>query len=118
MLRPADARESAACMAVALKQKSRPSVLIATRQGLPVLELPAPLEEHVGKGAYVVRDPEGSAPEMLLLASGSEVHLAAEAAAALPEKKIRAVSVPSMELFDEQSPAYREAVMPRPSPAA
>jgi transketolase len=113
VLRPADARESAACMAVALKQKSRPSVLVFTRQGLPVLDLPQPLEEHVAKGAYVVRDPEGAAPEMLLLASGSEVHLAVEAAKALPELKIRVVSVPSMELFDEQSPEYRESVMPR-----
>jgi transketolase len=113
VLRPADARESAACMAVALKQKSRPSVLIFTRQGLPVLELPKQLEEHVSKGAYVVRDPEGTAPEMLILASGSEVHLAVEAAEACPELKIRVVSVPSMELFDEQSAQYRESVMPR-----
>lgn len=113
VLRPADARESAACMAVALKQKSRPSVLIFTRQGLPVLELPTQLEEHVSKGAYVVRDPEGATPEMLILASGSEVHLAVEAAEACPELKIRVVSVPSMELFDEQSAQYRESVMPR-----
>ena len=113
VLRPADARESAACMAVALKQKSRPSVLVFTRQGLPVLELPQALEEHVAKGAYVVADPEGGAPEMLVMASGSEVHLAVEAAKALPELKIRVVSVPSMELFDEQSAEYREAVMPR-----
>ncbi|PKN43658.1 MAG: transketolase [Deltaproteobacteria bacterium HGW-Deltaproteobacteria-18] len=113
VLRPADARESAACMAVALKQKSRPSVLIFTRQGLPVLELPTQLEEHVSKGAYVIRDPQGTAPEMLILASGSEVHLAVEAAEACPELKIRVVSVPSMELFDEQSAQYRESVMPR-----
>jgi transketolase len=113
VLRPADARESAACMAVALKQKSRPSVLVFTRQGLPVLDLPGDLEANVAKGAYVVRDPEGAAPEMLLLASGSEVHLAVEAASALPELKIRVVSVPSMELFDEQNAQYREAVMPR-----
>ncbi|SFL60951.1 transketolase [Desulfomicrobium norvegicum] len=113
VLRPADARESAACMAVALKQKSRPSVLIFTRQGLPVLDLPNPLEEHVSKGAYVVRDPEDAAPQMLILASGSEVHLALEAAEACPELKIRVVSVPSMELFDEQSAQYRESVMPR-----
>ncbi len=113
VLRPADARESAACMAVALKQKSRPSVLVFTRQGLPVLDLPGDLEANVAKGAYVVRDPEGAAPEMLLLASGSEVHLAVEAARALPELKIRVVSVPSMELFDEQNAQYREAVMPR-----
>lgn len=113
VLRPADARESAACMAVALKQKSRPSVLVFTRQSLPVLDLPAPLEEHVAKGAYVVCDPEGAAPETLVMASGSEVHLAVEAAKALPEYRIRVVSVPSMELFDEQSPEYRESVMPR-----
>jgi transketolase len=113
VLRPADARESAACMAVALKQKTRPSVLVFTRQGLPVLEVPQPLEQHVAKGAYVVADPEGGAPEMLLMASGSEVHLAVEAAKALPELRIRVVSVPSMELFDEQDAEYREAVMPR-----
>lgn len=113
VLRPADARESAACMAVALKQKSRPSVLVFTRQGLPVLDLPAALEDSVAKGAYVALDPENGAPEMLLLASGSEVHLAVDAAKALPEKKIRVVSVPSMELFDEQSPEYRESVLPR-----
>ena len=54
-----------------------------------------------------------AAPEMLILASGSEVHLALEAAAACPELKIRVVSVPSMELFDEQNAQYRESVMPR-----
>ena len=113
VLRPADARESAACMAVALKQTSRPSVLVFTRQGLPVLNLPAALEDEVAKGAYVVLDPEQGKPEMLLLASGSEVHLAVEAAKALPEKKIRVVSVPSMELLDEQSPEYRESILPR-----
>jgi transketolase len=113
VLRPADARESAACMAVALKQKSRPSVLVFTRQGLPVLELPQALEDHVARGAYVVADPEGADPEMLLMASGSEVHLAVEAAKALPELKIRVVSVPSMELFNEQDAGYHEAVMPR-----
>lgn len=113
VLRPADARESAACMAVALKQKSRPSVLVFTRQGLPVLDLPSDLEAQVGKGAYVVCDPADGKPETIVLASGSEVHLAVAAAEALPEKKIRVVSVPSMELFDEQPSTYKEAVLPR-----
>ena len=113
VLRPADARESACCMAVALKQKARPSVLVFTRQGLPVLDLPANLEEHVAKGAYVVHEPADGPAKMLLLASGSEVHLAVEAAKAMPEKKIRVVSVPSMELFDEQDAAYKEAILPR-----
>ncbi|NLY41748.1 MAG: transketolase [Desulfovibrionales bacterium] len=113
VLRPADAKESAACMAVALAQPKRPSVLVFTRQGLPVLDLPEPVTDNVAKGAYVVYDPADSAPETLLLASGSEVHLAIEAARALPELRIRVVSVPCMELFDEQSPEYREQVMPR-----
>ena len=112
VLRPADAQESAACLAVALRQKSRPAVLIFTRQGLPVLDLPTPLEEQVAQGAYVVCDPAQGAPETLLLASGSEVHLAVEAAKALPEMKIRVVSMPSMELFDEQSPDYQESILP------
>lgn len=111
VLRPADARESAACMAVALKQQNRPSVLIFTRQGLPVLELPENLEGHVSRGAYIVHEPKGG-PDTLLLASGSEVHLALEAARALPERKIRVISVPCMELFDEQPSAYREAILP------
>lgn len=112
VLRPADARESAACMSVALRQPTRPSVLIFTRQGLPVLDLPENLETHVAKGAYIVHEPEGG-PENLLLASGSEVHLALEAARAMPERKIRVVSVPSMELFDEQPEEYRESILPR-----
>lgn len=112
VLRPADARESAACMTLALKQEHRPSALIFTRQGVPDLELSENLESHVAKGAYVVHEPAGG-PETLLLASGSEVHLAVEAAKALPEYKIRVISVPSMELFDEQPAEYREAVLPR-----
>lgn len=115
VLRPADARESAACMSVALKQPKRPSVLIFTRQGLPVLdEIPAAdLEANVAKGGYIVHDPANGAPEMIILASGSEVHLAVGAAEAKPELKIRVVSMPSMELFDEQPATYRDAVLPR-----
>lgn len=113
VLRPADANESAACMAVALKQQTRPSVLIFTRQSLPVLTLPQPLENSVARGAYIVHEPANANPEVLLLASGSEVHLAVEAAKALPEMKIRVVSVPSMELFDEQNPEYQEEILPR-----
>lgn len=112
VLRPADANESAACLALALKQRSRPSVLIFTRQGLPVLPLPKALPEHVSRGAYVVHEPQDCAPEVLLFASGSEVHLALEAALALPAMHIRVISVPCMELFDEQDAAYQEEIMP------
>ena len=78
-----------------------------------VLNLPQPLTENVARGAYIVHEPAEVAPDMLLMASGSEVHLAVEAARALPELRIRVVSVPCMELFAEQGPEYREQIMPR-----
>lgn len=112
VLRPADANESAACLAIAVKQNTRPSVLIFTRQGLPVLPLPHPLADHVARGAYIVHEPQGADPEVLLLASGSEVHLALEAALALSDMNIRVVSVPCMELFDEQDAEYKEWLLP------
>ena len=112
-LRPADAYESAACFDVALKQESRPSVMIFTRQGLPVMD-PAThaIRAGVARGAYILEDAPDGKPEAIILASGSEVHLAVAAAKALPEAKIRVVSVPCTKLFDEQSAEYKEAVLP------
>jgi transketolase len=113
-LRPGDAFESAACFDIAMKQETRPSVLIFTRQGLPVMD-PAThphITRGVGRGGYVLEDPEDGNPRIILLASGSEVHLAVEAARALPQAKIRVVSMPCMELFDEQDANYRDSVLP------
>lgn len=113
-LRPADAVESAACFDVALHQEDRPSVLIFTRQGLPVMDLTTHPQINTGvtKGAYILEDTPDGQPEAIILASGSEVHLAVAAAKTLPEAKIRVVSVPCMELFDEQSAEYKEMVLP------
>ncbi|WP_462324607.1 transketolase [Desulfoplanes sp.] len=113
-LRPGDAYESAACFDIAMKQETRPSVLVFTRQGLPVMD-PAThpqVQTGVAKGGYILEDPEDGKPEIILLASGSEVHLAVGAAKALPGAKIRVVSMPCMELFDEQDAAYTEKVLP------
>jgi transketolase len=113
-LRPGDAFESAACFDIAMKQETRPSVLIFTRQGLPVMDPTThpQIKEDVVKGGYILEDPQDGQPEIILVASGSEVHLALGAARALPEAKIRVVSMPCMELFDEQDAAYREKVFP------
>ena len=108
VFRPADANESARCMDIALQQTNRPSLFCFTRQGLPVLDT---TDKQPEKGAYIVRDCNGQ-PDIILLASGSEVHLALEAACLLPEKKIRVISVPCMELFDEQPAEYKEALLP------
>ena len=116
-LRPADATETALCLEVALRQNHMPSCLFLTRQGLPVLdpkEYPA-VAEGVKKGGYVLKDCAGT-PELILMASGSEVSLALEAAALLqaeaPGRKIRVVSMPSVALFEAQKPEYKESVLP------
>ncbi|WP_243544376.1 transketolase [Pseudodesulfovibrio tunisiensis] len=111
-LRPADALETAVCMDIALKQEKHPSVLLLTRQGLPVFD-PAEhpsVKDGVRRGAYVLQDCEGT-PDLILLASGSEVSLALETAKLL-KRKVRVVSVPSFKLFDEQPESYKKEVLP------
>ena len=114
VLRPADATETAAAWQVALARKDGPTALLLSRQNLPVLdraELPG--AEMVAKGAYVLwqRD-RAVGPEAILIASGSEVSLALETAKADP-RNLRVVSMPSWDLFEKQSAAYRERVLPR-----
>ena len=113
VIRPADANETAAAWRVAVSRR-HPTVLILTRQKVPVLDPAAhPISAGVPRGAYVLSDCEGE-PELLLIASGSEVHLALEARAALHGDGVRArvVSMPSWELFAEQPEAYRDEVLP------
>jgi len=112
VLRPADARETAACVEIAMTQTDRPSSLMLTRQGLPVMskdEFPQ-VEEGVKRGGYIVKDCEGT-PDMIAIAAGSEVSLAIDAAAMIKDKNIRVVSMPSMELFEEQDQAYKDSVL-------
>ncbi|GGJ46378.1 transketolase [Deinococcus roseus] len=108
VFRPADANETAASWLIALENKTRPSALALTRQNLPVL--PRNIE-GVRKGAYPVKDVEN--PDIILIASGSEVALALQSATALEAEGIKAkvVSVPSMELFREQDASYKNSVL-------
>jgi transketolase len=110
VIRPADARETAGAWRRILEHRQGPVALLLSRQKLPVLDQAKP--EAVEKGAYVIADVE--APQIILIASGSEVSLALEAQAHLLEEGIRArvVSMPSWELFDAQPQEYRDTVLP------
>ncbi len=110
LIRPADANETAQAWQVALEHKSGPVALALTRQKLPVFD-PAPMA--VEKGAYILRDASGT-PDVILIATGSEVALAMDAADALAADGIgaRVVSMPSWELFAAQPQSYRDSVLP------
>lgn len=111
VFRPADARETQAAWHYALTSQNTPTALVLTRQNLDV-EAGSSFTS-VAKGAYVTYE-TGSDFNTILLASGSEVNLAVKAAKELEAQgeKVRVVSVPSTELFDEQSAAYKEAILP------
>ncbi|HEX7023049.1 MAG TPA: transketolase [Trueperaceae bacterium] len=110
VLRPADANETMQAWALALQHQSGPLALALTRQGVPVLEVPA---GSVAKGAYVLAGTEGT-PELILIGTGSEVHLCLEAREKLEADGVRTrvVSMPSWELFEAQDESYRESVLP------
>jgi transketolase len=117
MVRPADANETAAAWAAVIERTSGPSALILTRQNVPTF--PRGVDgfattEGVAKGAYILLEASTGSPEVILLATGSEVQLAVEARATLEESGIptRVVSVPCLEWFDEQDRAYRDHVLP------
>jgi transketolase len=109
VFRPADSRETAAGWCAAMTRRESPTALVLSRQGLPPLAGSGP---DALKGAYVLRD--GEKPQMILMASGSEVHVAMDAADILAEKgvRVRVVSMPSFELFEEQDEEYKESVLP------
>jgi len=113
VFRPADARETAASLTVALTQEETPSCLCLTRQGLPTLDPAAfpQVEDGTARGGYVLKDCAG-APDVVLIATGSEVSLALEAAALLPDLAFRIVSMPCVELFERQDAAYKASVLP------
>jgi transketolase len=114
VIRPADANETAEAWKVAVTRKS-PTALILTRQNVPTLDRGKyAATEGLAKGAYILSDCQGD-PDILLIASGSEVSLAVSAQERLAsEKGIRArvISMPSWELFSEQSQEYRDSVLP------
>ncbi|HCZ7139337.1 TPA: transketolase [Staphylococcus aureus] len=114
VIRPADGNETRIAWEVALESESTPTSLVLTRQNLPVLDVPEDVvEEGVRKGAYTVYGSEETS-EFLLLASGSEVSLAVEAAKDLEKqgKSVRVVSMPNWNAFEQQSEEYKESVIP------
>ncbi len=116
VIRPADANEVAEAWRVALGRKHKPSCLVLSRQALPTLDRAthAPAS-GLARGAYVLADPEdGAAPEVVLIATGSEVALALAARDRLAAEGVpaRVVSMPSWELFEEQPEEYRDEVLP------
>ena len=112
VLRPADAQETAACFQLALQTTQTPSALLLTRQGVPVSELHIDeIVAGVQKGGYVVKD-SVEHPELIFLATGSEVSLALEVADLMNDKRIRVVSMPCLKIYDQQSPEYKSQIIP------
>ncbi|AFP32032.1 MAG: transketolase [Marinobacter psychrophilus] len=111
--RPADAVESAVAWKAALERTDGPTALVFSRQNLPHQNRSAQQLADVARGAYVLSDSEGT-PELILIATGSEVGLAQEVAAKLREqgKAVRVVSMPSTDIFDAQSADYKQQVLP------
>ena len=112
--RPADQVESAIAWKAAVERQDGPSALIFTRQNLQQQNRTAEQLANVARGGYVLKDAAGT-PDLILIATGSEVELAVKAAEVLEAegKKVRVVSMPSTNVFDKQDEAYRESVLPR-----
>jgi transketolase len=114
VIRPADAAETAVAWRLALEHKTGPTSLILTRQGVPTLDRTKyAAASGAARGAYVLSDADN--PQVLLLATGSEVQIALEAQEKLAAKGVaaRVVSMPSWEIFAAQDAAYRESVLPK-----
>jgi transketolase len=112
VIRPADSRETAAAYLAALTRLDSPTALVLTRQNLPLLDGTGP---DALKGAYILSDSDKETPDIIMMATGSEVQLIVEAQKVLKEKGIdaRVVSMPSWEIFEEQSDEYKESVLPK-----
>ena len=114
VIRPADATETAAAWRLALQGVNGPVALVLSRQNLPVLDRATfPAADMLACGAYILSD-AGGPPRVILIASGSEVHLALKAQGLLAEKGVaaRVVSMPSWELFEKMPREFRDSVLP------
>lgn len=112
VFRPADATETIAAWYSAVTSKETPTALVLTRQNLPQL---AGSSKEALKGAYILEDSTKATPDAIIIATGSEVQLAVNAKAELAKEgvDVRVVSMPCMDLFEEQSAEYKEAVLPK-----
>jgi transketolase len=112
VFRPGDAKETAVCFKLAMENRNTPSALLLTRQGLPVSDMDySRIESGVKNGAYIRQDCEGS-PEIILIATGSEVALAIEITKRMDDKNCRIISMPCMELFEIQSDEFKTDLIP------
>ncbi len=114
VLRPADANETAAAWQIALRNQKGPTVMLLSRQNLPVIDRASVTScENVEKGAYILWQTRDimSTPDLIMMASGSEVEIALAAAKRMTDKNVRVVSMPSWELFEKQNRAYRERII-------
>jgi transketolase len=115
VIRPADGNETSTAWKIALKRDSGPTALVLTRQGLPQL---CPADNGLDQGAYVLKEAAGGDPDVVLIATGSEVSIAADAMEPLESQgiQVRLVSMPSWELFDAQPATYQTSVLPLGTP--
>ena len=112
VFRPADAKETVASFELAINNKLAPSALLLTRQGVPVLNHSMDIVvDGVSKGAYAVIEQDN--PELVFIATGSEVSLAIDTANKMKDKRIRVVSMPCWEIFENQSNTYKESIIPQ-----
>jgi len=111
--RPCDATESAVAWKLAVQSQKAPSALIFSRQGLPAMTRSQAQVTDIAKGGYILQDCQGT-PDVILIATGSEVALAIDSAKALTEQgvMVRVVSMPSTNVFDNQTSDYKESVLP------
>jgi transketolase len=111
VLRPSDANEAVIASKIAFELVDRPAIVLLTRQGLPIFDRNIyPSANEIYKGGYIMSDCEGS-PEVVIIATGSELWVALEVKDMLSEVKIRVVNLPCWELFDEQNNDYRQNVL-------
>jgi len=115
VIRPADANETAWAWKAALENRNGPTALILTRQSLPVIKRTGEnTASATTKGAYIVKKEKGNLPDLILMATGSELQLTLDAAVKMEQNgyAVRVVSMPSWELFQKQSEAYQQAILP------
>ncbi len=114
MIRPGDANETARAWRFALRETEAPTGLALSRQGVPTLDPDSVPDDAIERGAYVLRDAGNGNPDVILIATGTELPLAIESADALASDgvDVRVVSMPCMENFDEQDQDYRDSVLP------
>ncbi|PHQ78976.1 MAG: hypothetical protein COB66_07825 [Coxiella sp. (in: Bacteria)] len=115
VIRPADSNETAIAWETAIETVDHPTTLVLSRQNLPTLDRTKYADaSNLKKGAYVLADADGGKPDIILIASGSEVSLIVEAQQELAKQKVKAriVSMPSWELFEMQSQSYKDSVLP------